>query len=95
MACDSDFNIPILQIANEQDAERMHILVEPHLEIYELPPGKLCDVLYNARTDTTDPHKTLTIAQREDCLVIYAPGPFAPEIRVDGKLLKNLWAGDE
>ena len=91
MVDDTKFCISILKIQNECDNRPLKILIEPHLDLYVLPPGKMCDVLYTTRTDNTVPQKTLAIAHREDCLVVYAPGPYAPELRVDGKLLNNIW----
>ena len=85
------FDVPILHILNESDTETLDILVEPHLELYQLPPGKSCDVLYMHAPDNTVPQKTLEVAQRDDCFVIYPPGRYAPELICEGVPLKNVW----
>ncbi|KPA23082.1 hypothetical protein shim_13760 [Shimia sp. SK013] len=86
------FDVPILQIANETDDDVLDILIEPHLEIYELSPGEVCDVYFLHMNDQTVPERTLTVAQRDDCVVVYSPGVYAPELWVDGRKLENLWA---
>lgn len=88
----SKFTTLILTVLNEKDTESLSILIEPHLELYEVPPGKLCEVLYPWSPDNSDPDTRLEMAQREDCLVIYAPGNYAPALRVDGDLLENKWS---
>ncbi len=87
----SDFTTLILTVLNEKDAESLNVLIEPHLELYEVPPGKLCEVLYPWNSDNSNPDKRLEVAQREDCFVIYPPGKYAPLLMVDGRHLENKW----
>lgn len=56
------FDVPILQIANEYDDKPLDVLVEPHFELFQLAPGKLCDVYYFQATDNTDVGKALTVS---------------------------------
>lgn len=84
------FNIPILTLHNESETETIDVLIEPHLELYKLPPEKACVVYYFRALDNNVPEK-LEVAYRDDCIVIYSPGPFSPDLRIDGVAMKNLW----
>jgi hypothetical protein len=86
------FNIPILTLHNESETETIDVLIEPHLELYELPPKKACVVYYFQTPDNNVPEKTLEVAYRDDCIVIYPPGGFSPVLRIDGVPMKNRWA---
>ncbi|MEP3637135.1 MAG: hypothetical protein ABJN14_07745 [Paracoccaceae bacterium] len=85
-----NFDTPILKIYNEND-KVLDVLIEPHLELFELPPGASCDVLYSHAIDNTDVNRMLEVAHRDDCMVVYSPGEYAPELWVDGVRLKNKW----
>jgi hypothetical protein len=85
------FDVPILRLLNESETEVLDILIEPHLELYQLAPGKSCDVYYHSVPDNTVPERTLEIARRDDCMVIYPPGDHAPDIVSNGVKLKNQW----
>lgn len=86
------FDIPILDFRNESDTQVLDILIEPHLELYQLLPGKFCTVYYFQPPDNRIPEKTLEIAYRDDCIVIYPPGEYSPVLKVDGVTLQNIWA---
>lgn len=85
------FSIPILALYNESETETLDILIEPHLELYELPPKKCCKVYYFQTPDNNVPEKTLTVAHRDDCIVIFPPGDLSPELRIDGVSMENMW----
>ena len=83
-------DISLLEIVNEKD-EVLNLIIEPHLELYEIPPNETCVVFDRFPTDNAIPNRTLTIAYRKDGIVVYSPSEIAPEIRVNNRKLVNLW----
>ena len=76
------FDIPIMTLHNESETETIDVLIEPHLELYELPAKTACVVYYFQTPDNNMPEKNLEVAYRDDCIVIYPPGEFSPVLKL-------------
>jgi hypothetical protein len=77
--------IPILEVVNQED-RRIELLIEPHLELYHLEKAAEAVLYYDYRPDNSVPEKTLSVAYQGGQIVVYAPGPLAPKVYIEGEL---------